>query len=215
MNSITYISMGVNYDEAKAFVNEIQRQIKKYCRIIKKVKKEDKNKIYYFTKEQIKKSKKECRRLKIKYIFNEKFPVFFDIIDINHVIIHMLIIEMLIGKITGIENEGSNNNQESSSVEEIICKVNRTCSIAYEEAQNTLINNPKSDELYEKVCVYLENIKDKIDKKMAKFQRKVGSIDNSLTKQYKSIEVSEANFWIDQMNNWQETILKQAMNDLN
>ena len=93
MNSITYISMGVNYDEAKAFVNEIQRQIKKYCRIIKKVKKEDKNKIYYFTKEQIKKSKKECRRLKIKYIFNEKFPVFFDIIDINHVIIHMLIIE--------------------------------------------------------------------------------------------------------------------------
>ena len=50
---------------------------------------------------------------------------------------------------------------------------------------------------------------------MAKFQRKVGSIDNSLTKQYKSIEVSEANFWIDQMNNWQETILKQAMNDLN
>ena len=30
MNSITYISMGVNYDEAKAFVNEIQRQIKKY-----------------------------------------------------------------------------------------------------------------------------------------------------------------------------------------
>mgnify|MGYP000328133455 CR=1 FL=1 len=67
--------------------------------------KEDKNKIYYFTKEQIKKSKKECRRLKIKYIFNEKFPVFFDIIDINHVIIHMLIIEMLIGKITGIEND--------------------------------------------------------------------------------------------------------------
>ena len=70
---------------------------------------------------------------------------------------------MLVGKITGIENEESNTNQESSSVEEIICKVNRTCSIAYEEAQNTLINNPKSDELYEKVCVYLENIKNKID----------------------------------------------------
>ena len=51
MNSITYISMGVNYDEAKAFVNEIQRQIKKYCRIIKKVKKEDKNKIYFAIKD--------------------------------------------------------------------------------------------------------------------------------------------------------------------
>lgn len=219
-NSITYIAVGTDPDKVKAFILELGEKINEYNRIIKGYKKDiDKqtqNKIYDFAKYQIKKAKRELRSIKVKFMFNEKYSSFLDIIQINHIVLHMLTVEKLISEITEEKIKKVNkDNEDNNFVEEKIFDINRKCSEAFEKAEESLTSGKELSQSYEQAYVYLKSIRHLVNSKMENLKEQIESINgNSRTNEYLLIEFEESEFWITQMENWENTILKQVISDI-
>ena len=227
-DSITYIALGTDTDKVKTFMLRLNDKINEYNWMIKNhkkcINKESKSDI----KKQIKEATKEFRSIKYRYIFNDNFPNFCDIKDINHVVFHMLIIEKLIGEITEeARQKFSGYNEYKKYIEENIYNINIKCSDAFEKAEESLINEGRlkqlaeksstkekgASQLYDQAYVYLKGIRHQINSKMENLKEEY-EID-SKTYEYLSSYFEESKFWIKQMENWKETVLKQAIRDLN
>ena len=239
-NNITYIALGTNVDKVKAFILELNAKINEYNGMIKSYKKgidnENKSNIYDYVKEQIKETKKEFRSIRIRCIVNEKFPNFCDIKEINNLVLDMLTIEKLIGELAEQKRERiSNNNEEYKNyIEKEICYINNKCSDVFklsednltkekelsQSTEESLIKKKELNQLYKLAYFYLYSISDKTNTKMKKLKKNMKENKNLKkdylkTYEYLSIDFEDAEFWIAQMENWKETILKQAISDLN